>query len=88
MLTVKKTMKSIDVVLLIGLLSFYGCSSETEISSKNEKSIIKNKICVGYGPQTPRDIDNKIGENKRIFSLSGCSYTAITAFSLCYKVRG
>ena len=28
------------------------------------------KACVGYGPQTPRDIDNLDGENKRIFSIA------------------
>ena len=28
------------------------------------------EICVGYGPQTPRDIDNLAGENKRIFSIA------------------
>jgi hypothetical protein len=26
--------------------------------------------CDGFGPQTPRDIDNLVGENKRIFSLA------------------
>jgi hypothetical protein len=26
--------------------------------------------CEGYGPQTPRDIDNIAGENKRVFSLA------------------
>jgi len=26
--------------------------------------------CEGYGPQTPRDIDNLAGENKRIFSIA------------------
>lgn len=28
------------------------------------------QICTGFGPQTPRDIDQKAGENKRIFSLA------------------
>lgn len=27
-------------------------------------------ICSGFGPQTPRDIDNKLGENPRRFSLA------------------
>ncbi len=27
-------------------------------------------ICEGYGPQTPRDIDNLTGENKRNFSIA------------------
>jgi hypothetical protein len=28
------------------------------------------EVCVGYGPQTPRDIDNHDGENDRIFSTA------------------
>jgi hypothetical protein len=28
------------------------------------------KACEGFGPQTPRDIDNLAGDNKRIFSLA------------------
>ena len=27
-------------------------------------------VCTGYGPQTPRDIDQSAGENKRVFSLA------------------
>jgi hypothetical protein len=26
--------------------------------------------CVGFGPQTPRDIDSHVGENKRVFTLA------------------
>ena len=28
------------------------------------------EVCIGYGPQTPRDIDSKIGTNDRVFSLA------------------
>ncbi|MDH5301517.1 MAG: delta-class carbonic anhydrase [Gammaproteobacteria bacterium] len=28
------------------------------------------EACVGFGPQTPRDIDSIAGENKRVFSLA------------------
>ena len=28
------------------------------------------EICVGYGPQAPRDIDNRSGNNMRSFSLA------------------
>lgn len=31
---------------------------------------VEGEICQGYGPQTPRDIDNKVGSNKRIFSIA------------------
>lgn len=36
--------------------------------SEDHESLTHN--CVGYGPQTPRDIDSKAGNNKRIFSLA------------------
>jgi len=29
-----------------------------------------SQACVGYGPQTPRDIDSKAGNNARIFSMA------------------
>lgn len=35
--------------------------------------------CEGFGPQTPRDIDNVKGDNKRIFSLAPAS----TEMNLC-----
>jgi hypothetical protein len=28
------------------------------------------EVCTGFGPQTPRDIDNLAGDNKRIFSVA------------------
>ena len=36
-------------------------------------------ICSGFGPQTPRDIDNIAGTNKRIFSLA----PSATEMNLC-----
>ncbi len=32
--------------------------------------VASGETCVGYGPQTPRDIDNPTGENQRIFSIA------------------
>ena len=29
-----------------------------------------SKACTGFGPQTPRDIDSKVGNNKRLFSMA------------------
>lgn len=37
------------------------------------------EACVGFGPQTPRDIDNLAGDNKRIFTLAPAS----TEMNLC-----
>jgi hypothetical protein len=60
------TMKSrrivpICIILVLGLFSGAGMAEEHGTSGKT---------CVGYGPQTPRDIDNRIGENERLFSLA------------------
>jgi hypothetical protein len=33
-------------------------------------SIFAQEVCSGYGPQTPRDIDQKSGDNKRVFSIA------------------
>jgi len=40
---------------------------------------ISGKACVGFGPQTPRDIDSLAGENKRIFGMPPAS----TQMNLC-----
>lgn len=37
------------------------------------------EVCTGYGPQTPRDISNVSGSNKRVFSLS----PAASEMNLC-----
>lgn len=37
------------------------------------------EVCVGYGPQTPRDIDSAAGANDRLFSLA----PAYTKMNLC-----
>ncbi len=39
----------------------------------------KGEACVGFGPQTPRDIDSLAGENKRIFNMAPPS----TEMNLC-----
>lgn len=40
---------------------------------------IGQQICQGFGPQTPRDITNTAGENKRLFTLAPSS----TEMNLC-----
>lgn len=34
---------------------------------------VSGEACVGFGPQTPRDIDSAAGENNRVFSLASSS---------------
>ncbi|MGJ3495653.1 hypothetical protein PsalN5692_00184 [Piscirickettsia salmonis] len=40
------------------MIAFYGVASAG------------GSICVGYGPQTPRDIDNDNGKNKQMYSIA------------------
>ena len=49
------------IALAFGLLSAASMASDHSTSGE---------ACVGFGPQTPRDIDNPAGENARLFSLA------------------
>jgi hypothetical protein len=44
------------------------------------------ETCVGYGPQTPRDIDNMAGENNRIFSIAP-SYKVMNLCNIHFHVN-
>lgn len=65
-------------VLALGLLS--ACSAITErgttqnstqqIAAEQQSMTAEGAACEGYGPQSPRDIDQRDGANKRIFSVA------------------
>jgi len=40
------------------------------INAEDVTTSVNGEICEGFGPQTPRNIDEPRGENKRIFSLA------------------
>jgi len=69
-------MNRIDVKLLaiFFFTSFSMCSMAEDTIPDAELHPDDVDVCQGYGPQTPRDIDNTTGTNKRIFSLAP-SYT-------------
>ena len=52
----KLTIRLLAISLLFGLTNFSFAQS--------------GDICVGYGPQTPRDIDSTVGTNPSVFSLA------------------
>ncbi|MDH3342595.1 MAG: delta-class carbonic anhydrase [Gammaproteobacteria bacterium] len=56
-----------SLALTIGLLSSNGFASEKKHDNAGHAT---GPACTGFGPQTPRDIDNVSGENKDIFSLA------------------
>ena len=47
---------------------------------------VTGKACTGYGPQTPRDIDNRSGENNRIFSIAP-SYKEMNLCNIHFHVN-
>lgn len=55
------------VISFIFLLGFYLGLAQDVMAQTQESN---SQICEGFGPQTPRDIDQAAGENKQIFSLA------------------
>lgn len=60
------------VKISLAALALSLCSTVAIASDhgKGEHDHMAGDACVGYGPQTPRDIDNVSGENARDFSLA------------------
>jgi hypothetical protein len=80
-------MKRIHIVLVaITLAPVLANASDANIKHVSDEIIKNQNISLqtqtkgkGFGPQSPRDIDSKTGDNKRIFSLSPPS----TQMNLC-----
>jgi len=63
---IKQTLQAVLMAsFALGLLATTGCAKTTEHHAQET-----GKVCEGFGPQTPRDIDSKAGENSRLFSLA------------------
>jgi hypothetical protein len=66
------------IVLVLGLFSAATCMAWDQSAS--------GETCVGYGPQTPRDIDNLAGENDRLFSIAP-SYKEMNLCNIHFHVN-
>ena len=55
----------IGLFLALGLVS---ASTFAEHHGHEKHGAASTEVCTGFGPQAPRDIDNKKGENIRVFS--------------------
>lgn len=71
--------KRLMVYIPIALALF----SLTSVAREQETT---GEICLGYGPQAPRDIDNQTGENKRIFSIAP-SYNEMNLCNIHFHVN-
>ena len=60
----------VSLALALGLITAGNSPAEVPASEHNIETALSGKICTGYGPQTPRDIDSNAGKNKRLFSLA------------------
>lgn len=62
------TSRTLFIAVLITMLAF----SINSFAGAGDKASVKQSgpACEGFGPQTPRDIDSKNGENAREFSLA------------------
>lgn len=63
-------MSNISMVLSAAVLSTLVAGAHAGSPAKETKVVSEGPACVGYGPQTPRDIDSKSGTNPRVFSLA------------------
>lgn len=63
------TILSTCLLILISL-SISSTAKDNVPDAELHPDDIHTNACQGYGPQTPRDIDNATGTNKRIFALA------------------
>lgn len=53
----------------LGFVSFGAVAAEKNMGHEHGHAA-SGEACTGFGPQTPRDIDSRSGENKRVFSMA------------------
>ena len=61
---------SVFAGLALGLSATGAIGSEDKAAESHGAHAAAGEVCVGFGPQTPRDIDSRKGENKRVFMLA------------------
>jgi len=70
----------IVAILALGLVSASSIAGDSSHGGHDSgHGTASGEACVGFGPQTPRDIDNVAGENKVVFSAAPAS----TEMNLC-----
>ena len=58
------------LAVAIGALPAIGSAADGHHDSGHAAHAAASPACVGFGPQTPRDIDNRAGENQRVFTFA------------------
>ena len=70
MVSIKKSYVGLVVALGLASGSAFASDHGHDKQGHDEHAAASTQVCTGFGPQTPRDIDNTAGENNRIFSLA------------------
>lgn len=74
-----KSRKFVPIGTVVFLMLFFApCMAKDQDESCD--------VCVGFGPQAPRDIDNLCGENDRIFSIAP-SYKEMNLCNIHFHVK-
>ncbi len=75
-----KTERMINICVVLALVIFVSAPCV----AGDQK--VSGEVCTNYGPQTPRDIDNHIGENDRVFSVAP-SYKDLNLCNIHFHVN-
>jgi len=67
--TVAQPTRTSHVLQILALMAAL-CAATIAYAEDNHAGASASEVCVGFGPQTPRDIDNKAGENARILGMA------------------
>ncbi len=65
-----KSVSILTIFLSLSLTACVGIAKEKPVHHEEQPVVEGEKVCEGFGPQAPRDIDGKTGTNKRIFSVA------------------
>ncbi len=68
-----------SLILAMGLFSIAAMAGDHGKHDSHDEHQMSGEACNGYGPQTPRDIDNLAGVNKRVFTFA----PAASELNLC-----
>jgi len=70
MVSIKRSYVGLVVALGLASGSAFASDHGHDKQGHDEHAAASTQVCTGFGPQTPRDIDNIEGENNRVFSLA------------------
>ncbi len=62
--------KRIHIISLTTMLTAFAATAMAADTTAAKPAAVEGAACEGFGPQTPRDIDAKVGNNKRAIAMA------------------